>query len=266
MDLVEDDRPKKRIRPTTTNSSLANAIDEIGAGLQVAVPRAVPNAWNDRFTVELDYVDQYRSELAFGTPYSQLWRVTSIFDPDYTGTGHQPFGRDLWASMYNYYSVIKCDYELHIMNLYQDSTTYTGAGASSNILAAISADLNHSTSAADFGLPYPTSAEAKGVQHKILPPVYRFVDGNSAAVSFKGSLTSGDFRTEAKDMDSDTTWTAIGANPAIARFLGITLNSIIPSAPAGLSETTVFPFLMEVKLRYTVQFAEVNTTTRTTGS
>lgn len=37
---------------------------------------------------------------------SYYFRANSIFDPDFTGTGHQPMGRDQWATFYNNYTVI----------------------------------------------------------------------------------------------------------------------------------------------------------------
>jgi len=35
----------------------------------------------------------------------QIYRLNSIFDPDLTGTGHQPLGRDQYATFYNRYRV-----------------------------------------------------------------------------------------------------------------------------------------------------------------
>lgn len=40
---------------------------------------------------------------ATATPY--LFRANSIFDPDYSGVGHQPYGHDTFASIYNHYEV-----------------------------------------------------------------------------------------------------------------------------------------------------------------
>lgn len=37
----------------------------------------------------------------------QSFRANSIFDPDQTGSGHQPSGHDQWAALYNNYVVVK---------------------------------------------------------------------------------------------------------------------------------------------------------------
>lgn len=42
-----------------------------------------------------------------GAPASYLFRCNSIFDPDYTSVGHQPYGHDTYESIYNHYRVRK---------------------------------------------------------------------------------------------------------------------------------------------------------------
>lgn len=44
-----------------------------------------------------------------GAIATYLFRANSIFDPDYSGIGHQPYGHDTYASIYNKY-IVKASY------------------------------------------------------------------------------------------------------------------------------------------------------------
>lgn len=39
------------------------------------------------------------------TPAAYLFRANSIFDPNFSGIGHQPYGHDTYSSIYNHYCV-----------------------------------------------------------------------------------------------------------------------------------------------------------------
>jgi len=56
--------------------------------------------------VTLKYCDVIRVAVAAATTAHQAFRANSIFDPDLTGTGHQPLGRDQLAAMYSEYEVL----------------------------------------------------------------------------------------------------------------------------------------------------------------
>jgi len=51
--------------------------------------------------------------------YNWQFNLNSIFDPDRTGTGHQPYGHDQLAALYNRYRVIACSY---VVTAYSGST------------------------------------------------------------------------------------------------------------------------------------------------
>lgn len=50
--------------------------------------------------------------LSSGNSYSWLFNLNSLYDPDRTGVGHQPYGYDQFATLYNRYRVIKCSYTI----------------------------------------------------------------------------------------------------------------------------------------------------------
>lgn len=55
----------------------------------------------------LRYSQQINLDGLAGSIASHYFRAGSIYDPDQTGTGHQPYGHDTYASIYNHYRVIK---------------------------------------------------------------------------------------------------------------------------------------------------------------
>jgi hypothetical protein len=65
----------------------------------------------------LNYSEQFgMAYTGLGNMASYQFRVNSIFDPNYTGTGHQPLGHDQWATFYNRYRVRKMTYRITFTN------------------------------------------------------------------------------------------------------------------------------------------------------
>lgn len=76
------------------------------------VPRRIANQLADyaTYTLKWTWTAPYR-EVTIGGVARQQFRINSIYDPDYSGVGTQPLGRDLLAGMYNYYRVLKTVYK-----------------------------------------------------------------------------------------------------------------------------------------------------------
>lgn len=68
-------------------------------------------------TVRLRYVETYNLTAA-GANIGNYWafRANSIYDPDYSYGGHQPMGRDVWASIYSEYRVRRFYVNLSMAN------------------------------------------------------------------------------------------------------------------------------------------------------
>ena len=190
--------PAKRARQDMTDED--DGAEEVGSGLQVTKPpRSIPHCYNNNYTVRLTYVDSYLTTLHPGTAATRTFNMNSIYDPDYTGTGHQPFFRDMWASQYDYYAVLSCDYHIEGYNCCVDTVQHTSAGTVNQRLGCIQATAIPTTDIDDVsptGYIYP-QAEMKNTITKFVPPETTF--------KFQGTLTPGDFLVDAKDSDSDNT-------------------------------------------------------------
>jgi len=71
--------------------------------------RRYRNAWSGlpvHKTVSLRYCDNVDLASASSALHVYSFRANSIYDPDLTGIGHQPMGRDLWSAQYNHYIVL----------------------------------------------------------------------------------------------------------------------------------------------------------------
>jgi hypothetical protein len=242
------------------DTAMADEATQVGQGLEVTIPRSVPHAYNNSFTVRLSYADNYRMDVNYGSVGRQIFRMNSIYDPDYTNTGHQPMFRDMWASQYDYYAVLHCDYEIHLFNGGVDTLTYTAVGTAAQRLGCVQAHFVRSTNVSDFITTtsvYPI-AEMKNVSTKFIVPETQAV--------FSGTLSQGDFLVDAVDSDSDQTWIAMGANPTINRFFGVVVTSAQPAAIVGQNKTPFTAIQAYVKLDYTVQFTQVSQALRSVPS
>lgn len=92
-------------------------------------PQQITSFFYDPFPARMRAVLRYSETFtlnpaAGGTAHS-LWRCGSINDPNYTGIGHQPYGHDTYAGIYNHYTVLKSNIKITCIT----NTTSASAGA-----------------------------------------------------------------------------------------------------------------------------------------
>lgn len=66
-----------------------------------------------RSIVTMKYCEALQLNITGATPGSYQWNLNSIFDPNRTGTGHQPYGHDTFQTLYNRYRVIGCHWAIY---------------------------------------------------------------------------------------------------------------------------------------------------------
>lgn len=60
----------------------------------------------DRLRTKLHYCDVVQLSASAGSPGLWQFRMNNMFDPDLTGTGHQPQWYDQLSAVYSYYSIV----------------------------------------------------------------------------------------------------------------------------------------------------------------
>lgn len=78
---------------------------------------------------------KYSTTVTINTAQPQYnFNLNSLFDPDRTGTGHQPYGFDQLSALYNRYRVYGCSY---VVNGYQANNPIRIGAVPSNSVAAL---------------------------------------------------------------------------------------------------------------------------------
>jgi len=75
-----------------------------------------------RYICKLKYSDIVVTSAGSGMAYLNL---NSLFDPNRTGFGHQPYAYDTLSTLYNRYRVISCGWRLHVVHGATDAPTTT---------------------------------------------------------------------------------------------------------------------------------------------
>nr|WAE43061.1 MAG: capsid protein [Cressdnaviricota sp.] len=212
-------------------------------------------SYQDEVVVKMPYVDLTTTSfsLAAGLSAYQQFKVNSIFDPDLTGAGHQPLGRDTWAAIYNYYKVLEVNIHFEIVDL-----RYTNAASAGN---AIDCPTLHGGMLDITATPPATRSawfeayevnECNRQQEFSKPIVYNVIGsrgGNSTHVSMK--WTPELFEKNIIQGGNDAGWTAIGGDPTILEYFSLLANN---------PEAVVRPIAWIGRLEYIVAFKQVNKT------
>lgn len=105
-------------------------------------PRSTVNVNNalqpipQRYICDMKYTETVAMNLT--NAYSYAFNLNSIFDPNRTGTGHQPYGHDTLASLYNRYRVVKCSYTVQAFN--SANTVIVGAMPANELITFANTD------------------------------------------------------------------------------------------------------------------------------
>lgn len=157
------------------------------------------------------------------------FRLNSIFDPNLSGTGYQPYGHDSLSSLYNRYRVIACNYV--ITGIVNDNT-----GDQYGQLIAIPA--NEALSLTGVPAEALTHPKARWITQAPSAPA-KLLRGKVYIPSLVG-------RSKSQYMADDRYQAQFGTNPAENAIL-----NVFSTMTSGISSTVTMKF--SITLTYTVE-------------
>lgn len=166
-------------------------------------PSAGPvNGFPEVLRTTLRYQDNYTLTSSSGSAAQNVFRLNSLFDPDFTGTGHQPLYYDQLSVIYAYYRVRYA--KLHVMFLpLTDDTEITTTGPYQVGVAA--------NGTSSFSSTVTTLAEQNNSKSALL-------GRDKSAVPVSMSTTFIPMRDLGVSLMDDTIGSTIGGNPGKPYF------------------------------------------------
>lgn len=214
-----------------------------------------PSAYENEKIVMLPYA-QYSASLDAGGFMGafQQYKINSVYDPDLSGAGSQPLGRDTWSGIYNYYKVLEthvkvyCNEVTNVTNSVQDSIAWPSlygwmADITANppstietwIMTAMAGDMNKQQK---FG-PILKWDQVNGRGQKPLIMEYHW-----DASQFDTSIID----------NTKNEWTPVGSDPANINYFSLLHAN--PGPATGGARRVVF----HTEIQYLVAFKQVNRT------
>lgn len=176
----------------------------------------------------LCYTDSFTLSNTAGVLTEYQFRANSLYDPNFSGTGHQPFGFDQIAAFYNHYDVLSSTIKVSMI---APNAGYTTAVVTGVYLS------DDSSAYADWH----TYSEAKRGTNKIVAPFY------AGATVTKSSFDKKKFFS--KSADPGETTALVTASPAEEVLFHIWQQPVDQSSNSN-------PYQYTVEMTFKVRFFE----------
>lgn len=186
----------------------------------------------DTLYTKLRYFEEIRIDVSSGALNTYLFRTNSIYDPNYTGTGHQPLYRDELAAIYDHYSVVASKIKVRFVN-----------SSSSPFNVYLGIDDDTSATVTSY-----TLAEQNHTKGDALTPL----TGSKSYTVLKSYWGSKAILATDPNLDSGTK-TPMGSDPTEESFFVIGANT-----PDGTTNT----IRGTIEIIYSVQLSELRTPTQ----
>lgn len=225
---------RSRARTVRRRLFAPSKTDAISTRQKLSVSRGI-FGFPDEFTTRLRYCDVYTLTSSSNAIAKQYMRMNSLFDPDQTGTGHQPYYFDQLAALYGRYHVLgsKMTAEFSLL-----PSAIATAQPSGPVLIGVVGDDSASTTTT-----VSTMLESSSCKHALLNSAN---GGPNVKVL---TLTYAPYRELGLSSDDDTVGSDVAGNPA-KQWYGLAW-----IAETGLSSAS--SCTVKIQVEYYVKFSQL---------
>lgn len=181
-----------------------------------------PTGTADSLYIKLRYSQAYTFSITSGVAVTQVMRGNSLFDPDFSGTGGQPYFFDQWATLYQNYTVLGSAIKVTAFSV-TPTVVYDVIVCPSTSSSSYSSNIEASEQ------PYTTSRQSQINQPHLL--VNKYMSTNKIN-GLKKSQTTNDPAFSA----------ATGANPSSQWYWHIYANDVVSSSTITLAVKIVVTY------------------------
>jgi hypothetical protein len=192
------------------------------------------------FDTELSYADYFSMNPTPGGPVSYLFVCNGLFDPNFTGTGHQPYGFDQLMANYAHYQVLSSTIEVVLFPkalLVGAQTTTTTLDP--QILGSFMSIAVRDTSEVMTGLLTANHAILERPNVKTV-----FVNSNSTPTKIRASYSVPMFYGKSKHGTEDSLSGTATSNPSERSFY-----HVIFGPPDGSTDLESHDFMCRMKFK-----------------
>lgn len=93
---------------------------------RIAVGNRIMFGFPPRIVTKLRYADTFNLSSSSGALAKWVLSMNGLYDPDITGSGHQPLYFDTYASIYNHYAVVSSKLTVSFANMYTSTAAEVG--------------------------------------------------------------------------------------------------------------------------------------------
>jgi len=212
-----------------------------------------PTSYDNEKIVVLPYAMFAATTSAASTVNAiQQFKINSVYDPDLTGAGNQPLGRDTWSAIYNYYKVLETHVNVSIIEMTDDSTGGVTSAQTPSLMTWM-CDLTANPPTGKDALLMAVMAAKNSKQQKFGPLIMNdVINGRGKKEKhFSYHWDASQFDLSIID-NAKNEWTPIGNDPA-----NISYFSIIHYNPQGTGARSV---AFHVEIEYLVAYKQINRT------